>query len=196
MTDLTQLWLNFYQQRALLGATVNQTRNFDPNLFLSVYLLLYPVLQWGIGGWLLAAPERTNEDNGRKAQQVSDCKEAERENAGLLVNGESVTDPDTEEEETCGNGLEEGRGPQTVAEPQRQRQQQPALLSSTISKALSKAFQPPVVGALLGLVIASFPALRGLFVDIKMRSGRAPLQWFFDGVYAVRMVVVLSLSVC
>lgn len=26
----------------------------DPTLFLSVYLLLYPVLQWGVGGWLLA----------------------------------------------------------------------------------------------------------------------------------------------
>jgi predicted permease len=26
----------------------------DPTLFLSVYLLLYPVLQWGMGGWLLA----------------------------------------------------------------------------------------------------------------------------------------------
>jgi predicted permease len=34
----------------------------DPCLFLSVYLLLYPVLQWGIGGWLLAPPttEKTN----------------------------------------------------------------------------------------------------------------------------------------
>jgi predicted permease len=26
----------------------------DPTLFLSVFLLLYPVLQWGLGGWLLA----------------------------------------------------------------------------------------------------------------------------------------------
>lgn len=36
----------------------------DPTLFLSVYLLLYPVLQWGLGGWLLAPvptdkPQRT-----------------------------------------------------------------------------------------------------------------------------------------
>jgi predicted permease len=30
----------------------------DPTLFLSVYLLLYPVLQWGIGGWLLAPEEK------------------------------------------------------------------------------------------------------------------------------------------
>lgn len=33
----------------------------DPTTFLSVYLLLYPVLQWGVGGWLLA-PEEKKED--------------------------------------------------------------------------------------------------------------------------------------
>jgi len=32
----------------------------DPTTFLSVYLLLYPVLQWGVGGWLLA-PEETKD---------------------------------------------------------------------------------------------------------------------------------------
>ena len=29
----------------------------DATAFLSVYLLLYPVLQWGVGGWLMAPPE-------------------------------------------------------------------------------------------------------------------------------------------
>ena len=35
----------------------------DPTLFLSVYLLLYPVLQWGVGGWLLAPEEEEETDN-------------------------------------------------------------------------------------------------------------------------------------
>lgn len=38
----------------------------DPIAFLSVYLLLYPVLQWGLGGWLLAPTEErrhTNDNN-------------------------------------------------------------------------------------------------------------------------------------
>jgi predicted permease len=34
----------------------------DPTLFLSVYLLLYPVLQWGVGGWLLAPVEEGFKD--------------------------------------------------------------------------------------------------------------------------------------
>jgi len=35
----------------------------DPTSFLSVYLLLYPVLQWGVGGWLLAPEEKKEVKN-------------------------------------------------------------------------------------------------------------------------------------
>jgi predicted permease len=32
----------------------------DPTLFLSVFLLLYPILLWGLGGWLLAPDEENS----------------------------------------------------------------------------------------------------------------------------------------
>jgi predicted permease len=32
----------------------------DPTLFLSVFLLLYPILLWGLGGWLLAPDDKEN----------------------------------------------------------------------------------------------------------------------------------------
>lgn len=35
----------------------------DPTAFLSVYMLLYPVLQWGVGGWLLAPDEPVDKDD-------------------------------------------------------------------------------------------------------------------------------------
>lgn len=35
----------------------------DSTAFLSIYLLLYPVLQWGVGGWLMAPPENEKEDH-------------------------------------------------------------------------------------------------------------------------------------
>ena len=38
------------------SSTTSDLGRVDPTLFLSIYLLLYPVLQWGIGGWLLAPP--------------------------------------------------------------------------------------------------------------------------------------------
>jgi predicted permease len=53
ITLLTVVHANFPQDTEL--------GRVDPNLFLSVYLILYPVLQWGIGGWLLAPGE--NEDD-------------------------------------------------------------------------------------------------------------------------------------
>jgi len=56
-------------------------------------------------------------------------------------------------------------------------------LMATISKILSRCFQPPVIAALMGLLFASFPAIRGVLVDIDDRNGTAPLQWFFDGLY-------------
>merc|ERR1712157_593960 len=44
---------------------VQQLGAIDPTLFLSVYLLLYPVLQWSIGGYLLAP-----EDNSEKSKDT------------------------------------------------------------------------------------------------------------------------------
>jgi len=43
----------------------------DPTLFLSVYLLLYPVLQWGIGGWLLA-PDDDEEPTHYRSKSISE----------------------------------------------------------------------------------------------------------------------------
>ena len=40
----------------------------DPTAFLSVYLLLYPVLQWGIGGWLLAPAEHADNEESVRSQ--------------------------------------------------------------------------------------------------------------------------------
>ena len=60
-----------FSKRADLG-------RMDPTLFLSVYLLLYPVLQWGLGGWLLAPATASQDeeqqngiDNGDSARSTS-----------------------------------------------------------------------------------------------------------------------------
>jgi len=44
----------------------------DPTLFLSVYLLLYPVLQWGLGGWLLAPSPQDDIDEAMASAAVSE----------------------------------------------------------------------------------------------------------------------------
>ena len=58
ITLLTVVHSNFSKQTEL--------GRVDPTLFLSVYLLLYPVLQWGLGGWLLAPANNNNHDTDNK----------------------------------------------------------------------------------------------------------------------------------
>ena len=53
-------------------------------------------------------------------------------------------------------------------------------LLDTLKEVLSRCLQPPVVGAMLGLIVASTP-LRGIFVDLVNRADAAPLEWAFDG---------------
>jgi predicted permease len=45
----------------------------DPTLFLSVYLLLYPVLQWSIGGWLLAPELNESKETTATTGTVEDA---------------------------------------------------------------------------------------------------------------------------
>jgi len=67
---------------------------------------------------------------------------------------------------------------------------------ATISKIMTRCFQPPVIAALLGLLFASFPAIRGILVDIDDRDGSAPLQWFFDGLFeAGRAAVPINMII-
>lgn len=65
-----------------------------------------------------------------------------------------------------------------------------------MEKILTRCFQPPVIAALLGLLFASFPVIRGILVDIEDRNGSAPLQWFFDGLFeAGRAAVPINMII-
>jgi predicted permease len=46
----------------------------DPTLFLSVYLLLYPVLQWGMGGWLLAPTKQVDGTSPLSSRTATDSQ--------------------------------------------------------------------------------------------------------------------------
>ena len=55
-------------------------------------------------------------------------------------------------------------------------------LTETLQRVLRKVFQPPVIGALLGLFIASVPSIRGVFENIYGEGRTAALHFIFDGV--------------
>ena len=60
---------------------------------------------------------------------------------------------------------------------------------TTLGSICSRALQPPVIGAVTGMIIAATP-LRQIFVDTVDRDGDAPLQWFFDGLHEVGLAAV------
>mmetsp|Transcript_15998 Transcript_15998/g.39184 ORF Transcript_15998/g.39184 Transcript_15998/m.39184 type:complete len:551 (+) Transcript_15998:34-1686(+) len=264
----------------------------DPCLFLTVYLLLYPVLQWGIGGWLLA-PENSEDENDDKDKQndsllkqnVLNQREpsfyhlqrrgmAEVDASMYMSVQESLdkwgrptlADTSSEEEshgdpemllrlnktesfgsigmdlskpgsfgnvQTIGgmdmskpgsllnlqsldsskdvaNQINEtsplvrtesfipvktGQEPNTPSEKatatgKPKENKDSVGFCGTISKIAKRSMQPPVIGALLGIFVASFPVLRGALVDLEDRTGDAPMEWLFDGLYEVGQAAV------
>ena len=163
--------------------------------FHSVYLVLYPVMQWGIGGWLLASGE-SNTDAHLGSTKPHDSREyvSYAEAASNLIRELSLWDLlEAQRRKQTDNDAEDSRLlPSQESVPQLALSgvsDDVAPLTETVAKALPKALQPPVIGALLGLLVGSIIPLRGLFVDLKGRANGAPLEWLFDGLYLVRRML-------
>lgn len=85
-------------------------------------------------------------------------------------------------QQPCGNTTK------PIATPDSTRRHEPTI-AKTIQHVLNRCFQPPVIGAITGIIVAVTP-LRGVFVDIVDRSSHAPLQWLFNGLYSVGLAAV------
>jgi len=213
----------------------------DPTLFLSVYLLAYPMLQWSIGGWLLAPDTMGKEDddeeqalmpNGDSQQLTMSIgtplgrnvlnnetmqnwyKSARRgigeTDASLYISTVDLVklnrhddESDTFEEEQAlivlPSTFEIPPPPVTetsmlVSEDYRQSTRSEDYETDqwwdTAKKILSRVFQPPVIGAMAGILVSAITPLRAVFVDLKGRRSDAPLQWMFDALYSVGLTAV------
>lgn len=175
----------------------------DPNLFLSVYLILYPILQWGVGGWLLAPSEsdcRKSELRTLSTKESDDSSQSV-ETASNMIRELSLSDllelthrRATIESEDDVELLPSQKAVEVTALPKPQNDIPP--LTETIIKASSKALQPPVIAALAGLFITAFVPIRGLFVDLRDRNDDAPLEWLFDGLALVRYELFIHVLKC
>lgn len=74
--------------------------------------------------------------------------------------------------------------------PKSYHMDQYATIINTIGKILERCFQPPVIGALMGMFVVSIPTLRGVLVDTVTRKNNAPLQWFFDGLHLLGQAAI------
>jgi predicted permease len=267
----------------VMHSSFPESTSVDPTVFLSAYLLLFPVLQWGLGGWLLApppspssAPKATcirnhsfrNDQN--KASTAGDFDPESLDplitDSAFSIGGDaSYNCPVLRNEaakegylkgharegassQTEGQKLLEGNAYETtcscdelvldadsstcpaqriafdlsppslnsapvteVSSPPHSCPEQnfktthlrdksdvwdgtvPLVGGSTIQLAqtiLKRCCEPPVIGAISGIVCAYFTPLRRIFVDMDSRRGQAPLQWCFDALHLVGTAAV------
>lgn len=176
----------------------------DPNLFLSVYLILYPVLQWGVGWWLLS-PEETGyreselltlstieSDGSTELDGVASDMIRELSLSDLMTEKtHRRTTIEAEEDKELIPKKTVDTNSATYGHDVHENAIPPLTMTGTLARALPKALQPPVIAALAGLFITAFVPLRGLFVDLHDRDDDAPLEWLFDGLMLVRTLACL-----
>lgn len=189
-----------------LPSTTSQNGGIDPTVLLSIYFLLYPVLQWAMGSWLLSPDNhQTGEDTPIHALQplsgggeedplhrsglegeltpssagaTSSIKLYQRKS--VLGAGGGVGDArdfaNGHDDAATGPG-ERKAATTTSATPD---------LMQVLRQVGMELFQPPAVGSLLGFLVSSIRPLRGLFVNLH-RDGSDPLlSWLFRGLVVVR----------
>eukprot|EP00191_Tetraselmis_sp_GSL018_P013793 CAMPEP_0177580568 /NCGR_PEP_ID=MMETSP0419_2-20121207/1633_1 /TAXON_ID=582737 /ORGANISM="Tetraselmis sp., Strain GSL018" /LENGTH=412 /DNA_ID=CAMNT_0019069451 /DNA_START=389 /DNA_END=1628 /DNA_ORIENTATION=- len=152
---------NTLSSRAPLGSV-------DPVFYLSVYLLVYPVLTWGIGGVLMGI--------GSTDQPANDGPPSRLEHYAPGSDTGSLEAPLLERDPERG-----GKWCLDVSSLQ--------AVMVRVRGFVSATFQPPVVASLIGMLIAVTPA-RGIFVDVVTRNGDAPLQFLTDGIMRIGQAAV------
>ena len=152
----------------------------DPNAFLSLYLILHPMILWSVGFWLAEPPQRQSSSFAT----MSRIQSADLSDSGLQIATESFLAENNDDnddlpgpsahEET---GLLRGHrlGGVNGASSHVLRD-----MRSSISKVMSKACQPPVIGSLLGLIVTLVTPLRKILIQPN-----GPLDWWFDGVVKI-----------
>jgi len=163
----------------------------DPVLYLSVYLLVYPILQWGVGGLLLRKPAAPSVPSSRAESPI-----------GGSPTESPIGEPTTYVE------LHFPETPDIVSEtptplPRAPRKLLPARWVLWLFYArhcawdgITAFLKPPVIASLAGLFLALIPTLRGILVDLDGRNNDAPLQWAFNAAQVMgRAAVPLNMLI-
>jgi predicted permease len=240
----------------------------EPTVFLSIFLILFPMIQWGLGGFLLSPEEHhfsgaeshkygTFDDNTKIAdhsiknyitrnvlnntcvpglytyahkgiQDTDACLYVSNSNLAGLDAQVIIVDEDHGQKKVVKASFP-SRMPRklslsTIAEaeeetllsqmvpleaegdvvhqhhislvtsrsiaPKSYHMDQYATAINTLGKIVSRCLQPPVIGALMGLLVVSIPPLRGVLVDTVTRKSNAPLQFVFDGLLTLGQAAI------
>jgi len=162
----------------------------NPTRFLSVYLILYPVLQWGAGGYLMGSLGTSPPQPKAPAGADESC-----------AHSHGPPDPGQAYREFPAAALEEGRAELKAEQPGEQLSVQlipPAPTAPSEAPiwriAMSAALQPPVIAALAGIAVALTSGtafdLRSIMVDTKDRNDDRPLEFVYDSIYKMGLAAV------
>jgi len=200
MTSLPLTLLTVIQENLMRQQPKGSATMLDFNQFLSVYLLVGPILVWSIGGWILSTEHEMHSVNDRTITSTNSNSIMRGIQEDENVEDEGQVDlvplaPNNPARNLIVQSTDccpDRNGSEIECSVIRQPTSQDASSSSSSLRAiqnfLSKAVQPPVVGALAGLFVTAIPKLRSLFVDITGSTTidggtRQPLLgWLFDAI--------------
>jgi predicted permease len=164
----------------------------DPTLYLSIYLLIYPMLQWGIGSWLLSSEEEQSDEIEDQSTLTHKSSQSDIDEEDFKAGINELTPLSSQYTKKCPDVQSRSFG--TTGNYNVPRPLPSALNTASFGaklfKVISVSFQPPVIASICGIIVTSIEPLRGVFVDMVNRDNDAPLEWFFDGIYSVGLSAV------
>jgi predicted permease len=185
----------------------------DPTVLLSIYFLLYPLLQWAMGSWLLSPDKHPTTKEAVEEEDTphhtlpgfSDEGEEDPSNRSglegeLTPSSVGATLPIQLHQRKTTLGVGGGVGDTlrddanrhggTATGPGERKATTtttPGLLQM-LQQVGMELVQPPAVGSLLGFLVSSMRPLRGLFVNLHRGGGDPLLSWLFRGLVVVRKI--------
>mmetsp|Transcript_4575 Transcript_4575/g.8824 ORF Transcript_4575/g.8824 Transcript_4575/m.8824 type:complete len:445 (+) Transcript_4575:95-1429(+) len=163
----------------------------DPTLYLSIYLLVYPILQWGIGTWLLTNDEQESDEIEDQSTSTQKSIQSDTDEEDFRAGINELTPLTSQNTSTCEvvQIRSYDLGNSTVRKPL-QSALNISSFRSKLSKVISVSFQPPVIASICGIIVTAIKPLRGVFVNMNNIDGDAPLEWLFDGINSVGQAAV------
>eukprot|EP00928_Gymnodinium_smaydae_P041850 TRINITY_DN2826_c0_g1_i1.p1 TRINITY_DN2826_c0_g1~~TRINITY_DN2826_c0_g1_i1.p1 ORF type:complete len:444 (-),score=46.75 TRINITY_DN2826_c0_g1_i1:142-1338(-) len=136
----------------IAGTPSAQSRNFL--ILLSIYQIMYPLIQWTVAGHLLAAKTESRDDVCSPGLEIG---------AGFLIDDRN-------------EGLIDAHASELGCTSRR------SFRLAAIRSVLRAALTPPVIAVLFGTFIGAIPALRNVFVDTTDFDNDSPLEWLFNAI--------------
>ena len=167
----------------------------NPTLFLAVYLIPYPVLQWVAGGYLMGLLTPGAPGGEADPEALARVPSDPRRSLTVCLQSTEHFLPDPEPQPPppapgAAPGAAAQYAPMDVGDegPEGRR------CRAALRPLLGNLLQPPVVATLLGLLIAlthgTAVDLRHVLVDTEGRRGDAVLQWWFNAVLKIGQAAV------